>query len=80
MWDTFWKTIIYGLFVIMLTTCTGCALMALMSGDDEPVRMPCDQVSMDLQILAARKAGCKRYKIEKDEQFKICTFICYESN
>lgn len=76
--DKEWRTVIYVVLILMLWSCSSCSVF-----DSKPPPPPpapsCDQAAIDRQVLAARKAGCMRYKIEKDEMFKTCTFICYES-
>lgn len=71
------RTIVYLSFIALLWKCTGCALLP----DEKPPApvISCDQASVDRQIMVASKAGCKRYKIEKDEMFQTCSFVCFES-
>lgn len=45
----------------------------------DPQVISCDQAAIDRQIMVASKAGCKRYRIDKDEMFQTCSFSCYES-
>jgi hypothetical protein len=73
MWNTFWKTIIYSV-LLLLTCCTGCALLP-----DKPTNGSCDKESVQNLVIAAKKAGCSTYKIEMDQFLKSCTFTCYGS-
>lgn len=62
--------------ILLALLCVGCEFGGK---KPEPKQISCDQASIDRQIIVASKAGCKRYKIEKDEMFQTCSFICYES-
>lgn len=75
--DKEWRTIIYVVLILLLWSCSSCSVFA--PKPPPPVPVSCDQLSIDRTIFSARKAGCKRYKVEKDEFLQTCTFICYES-
>ena len=64
--DKEWRTVIYVALILMLWSCSSCSVF-----DSKPPAAPkpisCDQASIDRQIITASKAGCKRYRIDRDE-------------
>jgi hypothetical protein len=63
--------------ILLALSCAGCGGFG--GKKPEPKQISCDQASIDRQIITASKAGCKKYRIDRDEQFQTCSFTCYES-
>lgn len=65
----------YLLLSLLLLSCQGCTLLSLFGvSGNKPEVQPCSHESNVATIAAAKRAGCKRYKIDRDETLKTCTF------